>query len=233
MDYFEQYLAAGQMTLSNLLLTHYSDLGLTDTEFILFLQIDSCLQKGVNPDFDQIATNMKISTNSVYELLQALLEKKFLQIKQVEINGKKGDCYNFTLLYKKLMALEEQQVQDKNNKQHNQEKVTLFEKFESELGRLLSPFEIQLLDDWQTKDKYSCELITLALREAVLHRKVNFKYIDKILNNWQQEGIKNAVDLANHEQQRNNHFNPKFDLPPDAPPIPIYKWAKMPKGEDS
>ena len=36
MDYFEQYLAAGQMTLSNLLLTHYSDLGLTDTEFILF-----------------------------------------------------------------------------------------------------------------------------------------------------------------------------------------------------
>ena len=228
MEFFEKYLANGQMTLANLLLYNYRKLDLSDAEFILFLQLDSCLQKGLNPDLDQIAIKMGLKTSEVYELIHLLLEKKLLQISQVEIDGKKNDQYSFALLYKKLQVLEEQQIKLQTNLEEKNQKIEVFERFEAEFGRPLSSFEIQMLDEWKKQDNYSYEMINLALREAVLQRKINFKYIDKILDNWQNRGIKNATDLATYEQQRKG-YNTKITLPNDAPPIPIYDWTS--KGE--
>ena len=67
---------------------------------------------------------------------------------------------------------------------------SLYSIFEAEFGRPLSPIEMETLIMWLEEDRYSVELIQLALREAVLSQVYNFKYIDRILLNWEKKNIR-------------------------------------------
>ncbi|KXT76297.1 DnaD domain-containing protein [Streptococcus sp. DD12] len=78
---------------------------------------------------------------------------------------------------------------------------TLNEEFERELGRLLSPFELEDLQ--QTLDEGTRpELVREALKLAVLNGKANWSYINAILRNWRKDGI---TSLAQVEAQRREH----------------------------
>ena len=78
----------------------------------------------------------------------------------------------------------------------------LVETFQQELGRLLSPFEIEDLEKSLKEDGTSADLIKEALREAVLNGKPNWKYIQAILRNWRHEGIKSVVQVEAKRQER-------------------------------
>src|SRR5699024_2858116 len=62
--------------------------------------------------------------------------------------------------------------------------------FEQEFGRPLSPFEIETITVWLDEDVIQPALIKAGLRESVLMGKLNFRYIDRILREWQKKGIK-------------------------------------------
>ena len=55
------------------------------------------------------------------------------------------------------------------------------------------------LDD----DKFSGELIMEALKEAILNNAKSLKYIDRILSNWKNEGIKTKEDIVKKSEKRN------------------------------
>ena len=65
----------------------------------------------------------------------------------------------------------------------------LFTVFESEFARPLSPMEYETIVNWLDQDKYSDSLIMTALKEAVFAGKVHFRYIDRILMEWQRNRI--------------------------------------------
>lgn len=65
----------------------------------------------------------------------------------------------------------------------------LFTVFESEFARPLSPMEYETIVGWLDQDKYSDSLIMTALKEAVFAGKVHFRYIDRILMEWQRNRI--------------------------------------------
>lgn len=57
--------------------------------------------------------------------------------------------------------------------------------FEHELHRLLSPIEVEIIDDWKSQG-FSDSTIKDALREAIYNGADanSYKYINKILQNW-------------------------------------------------
>ena len=57
---------------------------------------------------------------------------------------------------------------------------------------------METVDSWLNRDHFSTEIIRLALREAVLNDARSFKYIDRILLDWQKRQIKNADDLERY-----------------------------------
>jgi DNA replication protein len=65
----------------------------------------------------------------------------------------------------------------------------LFTVFESEFARPLSPMEYETIVGWLDQDRYSDSLIMTALKEAVFAGKVHFRYIDRILMEWQRNRI--------------------------------------------
>lgn len=72
--------------------------------------------------------------------------------------------------------------------------VQTFQVFEQEFGRTLSPMEYELINSW-IKQYTNEELIIGALKEATYNGVKNFRYIDKILYEWQRKGFKNLKDV--------------------------------------
>src|SRR5699024_7269539 len=78
---------------------------------------------------------------------------------------------------------------------------TLFIVFEQEFGRPLSPFEIEMINSWLDEDSCEPALIKAALRESVLMSKLNFKYIDSIMQAWKRIGL-DRVEQAREESKK-------------------------------
>ncbi|MDT2872843.1 DnaD domain-containing protein [Lactococcus lactis] len=73
--------------------------------------------------------------------------------------------------------------------------------FEQEMG-FLSPTSMEELRRWLFEDNYSAEVIKLALKEAVLNRKVTLNYIKAILRNWRNDGITSAQAVQKNKEER-------------------------------
>ena len=76
----------------------------------------------------------------------------------------------------------------------------LFDCFEKEFARTLSPVEYELINGWKEMG-YSEEMIILALKEAVFNGVSNLRYIDKILYDWNKKGLttKDAIEKNKRE----------------------------------
>ena len=73
--------------------------------------------------------------------------------------------------------------------------------FEQEMG-FLSSTSMEELRKWLFEDNYSAEVIKLALKEAVLNRKITLNYIKAILRNWRNDGITSAQAVQKNKEER-------------------------------
>ena len=62
----------------------------------------------------------------------------------------------------------------------------VFQIFETEFGRVLSQMETTAIADWLSE--YGEETVLDALREASIQKKVDVRYINRILSNWSKNG---------------------------------------------
>ena len=113
-------------------------------------------------------------------------------------------------------------------KQNEAEEVNLYRIFENEFGRMLSGFEIQLIGEWNSK--HSVDVIKLALREAILRNVKKFKYIDRILLNWEQEGVTTAAEamrmIQNYERKFTVDKQKETVISRNIPDGFFYNWLE-------
>ena len=76
------------------------------------------------------------------------------------------------------------------------EEIDLVNIFEDAFGRSLSQREIQLINSLKCQG-YDDEMIIDALNESVKSGVVNFRYIEKILDNWARYGVTKRYAPAN------------------------------------
>lgn len=89
---------------------------------------------------------------------------------------------------------------NKNNNIYNYNNT--YRKLEEFFGRPLSSIEIEIIKDWEKK-QLKPEIIELAIKEAILNQARSLKYIDKILYDWAQQGLKNEQSIVNYLKKRN------------------------------
>ena len=87
---------------------------------------------------------------------------------------------------------------------------SLFESFESEFARPLSPIEVQLIADWQKA--YSNDIIMLALAEGVKNNARSFRYIEVILNAWKEAGVRNVEEAKMQIEKKQSDKSPKSKI---------------------
>lgn len=85
-------------------------------------------------------------------------------------------------------------------------KEDIFKIFERELGRTISSMELELINGWLISGTPE-ELILGALREAVYNGVNNFRYIDKIIYEWEKKGFKTMDDVNSYVRNRREAKN--------------------------
>ena len=183
------------------LFNNYKRLNINEEELIVIMLIITLGNKiEYNPDI--FVNELNIEKYNVMEIINNLISKNIVSL-DMEKNGRKMEEYiSLSLLYDKLVNL----VID--NKDIEEEiDGSIFTIFENELGRTLSPMEFEQIKDWKTTYKNE-ELIIAALKESVLSGVSSFRYIDKILDDWNRKGYKTKEDIikekSNYRKKKSN-----------------------------
>ncbi|HEL9630757.1 DnaD domain-containing protein [Streptococcus suis] len=200
MNYSQQF-RQGHLVLPSAILFHYRDLFPSADDFLVwqffFYQNTSNLETLIP---SEIAEAIGIPEANVNQSIGNLQEAGLLEFKTISISGE------IEVIFDALPALEK--LDDLLNTEEKQEYrpindlKTLVTDFERELGRFLSPFEIEDLQKTIEDDKTSVELVRAALKEAVFNNKTNWKYIQAILRNWRREGITTVAQVEAKNAER-------------------------------
>lgn len=208
MTYLDAF-KSGNLVLPNALLMHFKELFPSSEDFLVwqffYLQNTSVLGE-LSPS--QIAEKIGKEVYEVNQSISNLTEKGLLQYRTIELNGEIEVIFDATLALERLDELLETSVPATVAPSTQNQFKDLVETFQQELGRLLTPFEIEDLGKSLKEDGTSADLIKEALREAVLNGKPNWKYIQAILRNWRHEGIKSVAQVEAKRVER-EASNPK------------------------
>lgn len=227
----QHYLQAGETNISNLLLHHYKELGMTTSQFVLYLQFKSYQDRGImNPDVRTIAKNLGTKERQVFEQLHQMMTNHLVEQKMRKMeDGKEDAIYDFSLLINKLALLNENDQEETIKVENTNSRVETFNQLEAEFGRQLSSMELQIVNDWLDKDNYSAIMIKLALRQAVMNSALNLQYMDRILQSWDRQGLRTERDINEHEkrfEQRKEAGQKPEKKTLKKPKIPIYKLGE-------
>ncbi|TVX92934.1 DnaD domain-containing protein [Paenibacillus agilis] len=203
---------SGQLSLPATLFTHYKRLQLTDIEVMLLIHLMDFKQNEYKefPTIDEIQERMSSTETVVISALQRLIKEGFLSIdEQIDpITRVQGECYNLEGLWERLAVILAEDIREERQRQKQQtgnrsEKnaPNLFDIFEKEFGRPLSPMECETIAGWIDDDHYSEPIILMALKEAVFAGKVHFRYVDRILLEWSRNKIRTVEDARNFTQK--------------------------------
>ena len=202
-DNLTNILKQGSISIPFYLITNYQKLNITAEEFIILIYLINL--KNNTLDYQKYANDLNMDKNKLLEIINHLNDKKILEIKVEKNNkGKFEEYISLDLFYEKISLLVVEKIVVKK------EDTSLYETFESEFGRLLSPMEYQIIKAW-IDDNFNEELIVEALREATYNGVSNLRYIDKILFEWRKKGIKSKIDIKKNYQKKENNKIEVFD----------------------
>lgn len=165
-------------------------------EFILF-------------DLNKFSEELGIAQNNLMNLIGSLSGKSLIEFKVIDNDkGIKEEYLSLENFYNKISLL----LMDSSEDTKEEDNSNIFSMIEQEFGRTLSPIEYEIVKAWLETNK-SVELISLALKEAVMNGARNLRYMDTILYNWDKEGVKTKTDVENRKaKRRKQEDNKKVDV---------------------
>lgn len=210
MEKFVNIIKSGSLNIPFVLLTNYKQLAIDLDEVILLSYL---MDKNIASfDYKEISKILGFDEKTVMILFNQLAEKDLIGIKVTKNNkGIMDEVISLDNLYNKLafiiIGVNDSVKDDTVNN-------NIYENFEKEFGRTLSPMEYEFINAWLDQG-HSNELIAHALKEAVFNGVNNFRYIDKILFEWQKKGYKRPEDVVSIKK-------PKTNAP--IADVPNYNW---------
>lgn len=181
-----ELLKNGTFIVPKLLLINYKKFKISDNELIVLIY----LLNNNEFDPDRISHDLGLDIKELLTVINSLTKKDILCLNSVTNNNVCEEYVCLDSLYNKLAL---SMMENKSEKKE----VNIFDKFEKEFARTLSPMEYEIIGAW-FEDGFNEETINLALKEAVYNGVNNLRYIDKILYEWKKKGIKTKADMDNN-----------------------------------
>lgn len=191
---------------SDFLIKNYKVWNLDVDEFIILIYLMN--SSNLVCDYKLISSELGMDLEVVMNKINELSIKKLLEIKVLKNSSNKlEEQISLDLLYNKvfMQIIDVKEEEDKSN---------IYSVFESELGRTLSPIEYELINGW-LECNYKEEIILAALKEAVFNGVNNFRYIDRILFEWNKKGIDTVDKISKYKKEFRKDTNVE---------VPDYDW---------
>jgi DNA replication protein len=153
------------------LLENMQILQLNSDEILILLLIIHFQTHHISYDLNKLAHYSNLSIKNVDKIISKLIKKSYfsLQVLPDSLSFDLKNLYNY--------------ASTENKPQPNH----ILSIFEHEFKRPLSASEVDKIEDWLSKVPE--DYLIHALREAIIYKKLNFGYIDKILLTWIHRNI--------------------------------------------
>jgi len=166
-------------------------------EFLVLVYFDNNFQNTF--DVESLSKVLGMENNVVMEAFNSLMIKGLINLESSkDMDNRINEIVSLEGLYNIIL-----EKLDKDSKKDVKDDI--FKVFERELGRPMSSMELELINGWLISGTPE-ELILGALREAVYNGIYHFRYIDKIIYEWEKKGFKTMDDvnkyLANRRDER-------------------------------
>lgn len=193
-QFLEQINNENHYTVPKYVLTYAKELGLDMNSLILLIYFLNKPNKMIF-DYRKIVKDLNFSEKELLDAISILKDKNILLILMEKndsgILEEKVDISLFyDIIFSKMLNKETEEKSEKD----------LYDTFEREFGRTLSPMEYEIINGWLGQG-ISNSLILSALKEAVFNGVNNLRYVDKILYEWNKKGIKEPDDVKVKEKQ--------------------------------
>ena len=187
-QFMEQINNENHYTIPKYVLSHAKDFNLDINSLILLIYFLNKKNKDVF-NYKKILEDLNFNEKELFDSISLLKDKKLISI-QMEKNDsgileERVDVSSFyDIIFSKFI----------NESDNEEENSNLYDSFEREFGRTLSPMEYDIINSW-IEAKIDKELIIDALKETVFNGVSNLRYVDKILYEWNKKGIKKPSDI--------------------------------------
>lgn len=142
-------------------------------------------------DIPVIQKEIFLSQKDILEAFNTLVLKNIIELKVHTDNaGKIEEKVSLDNFYLGMSEKINDEIKE-------EKKENIYEVFQRELERSLTPMEYEIINAWLDNNA-SEELILGALKEAVYNGVRSFRYIDKIIYEWSKKGFKTMNDVNNH-----------------------------------
>ena len=184
-------------------------------EFIVLVHLYN--NYNMNFDVDEMAKMLGISTNDAMKAFNSLMVKELVSLESVkDVESRYKEVINLDGTYDLISQI----VLEEDKKAVN---VDIYKQFETELGRTLSSRELEIINGWVMSGTPE-ELIVGALNEALYNGVSHFRYIDKIIFEWEKKGFKTMNDVKAYLKNRNDKNNEKKVVSKKEEDILAYDW---------
>ncbi len=185
------------------LIKNYASLGLSGDNAILLMYFLNC-KDPIICDYSRFSKDLNLDIKTIMSRVNELVELKLIEINIKKNSSSKLEEYiDLSLFYNKMFL---QLIDVKEEKKES----NIYSIFEKELGRNLSPIEYELINEWK-ESNYKEEIIIAALKEAIFNGVNNFRYIDRILFEWNKKGIDTLEKIE--KNKKNFRKSTKIEVP--------------------
>ena len=176
-------------TLPKYVLSYAKDLNLDINSFILLIYLLNG-KNGSSFNYKNIMKDINLNEKELLDAISVLKGKKLLSIEMKKNDfGVLEELINISSFYDIVFS------KMLNESKNDIDRKDIYEEFEREFGRTLSPMEYEIISGW-IESGISNDLILAALKETVFNGVNNLRYVDKILYEWNKKGIKNSSDIS-------------------------------------
>lgn len=202
-EFLEQINNENHYTVPNYVFKYAKEFDLDMNSLILLIYLLNKPNKSIF-DYKKIIEDINFSEKELLDSISKLKEKNILLIlMEKNDSGVLEEKIDISLFYEIVFS---KVINEEKQKESDED---LFNTFEKEFGRTLSPMEYEIINSWKEKE-ISNELILMALKEAVYNGVNNLRYIDKILYEWGKKGFKTALDVENKNKKENEEVDDNF-----------------------
>lgn len=178
-------LKSTNFTYNNLFINKIADYDLSLSEFLL---LNYFINYNIEElSIDEISKHLSLSNDKILEAYNGLINKKIVKITTKEKNGIIFESISLDDFYDRI----DQSIKAEKKSISSEEIIKTFEECSKQKA---TDIEREVINAW-IQNGFDTSIIINAINEAKYNGTCNIRYIDKVLNEWNKQGIKNPEQL--------------------------------------
>lgn len=184
-------------------------------EFLVLAYFDNSFNNSF--EVELVSNTLGLDVTSTMEAFNSLMVKGLVSLESVkDIENRLNEVVVLDGVYSSV-------IDNTISETKEDVKEDVFKVFERELGRTMSSMELELINGWLISGTPE-ELILGALREAIYNGVTNFRYIDKIIYEWEKKGFKTMDDVNAYIKNRREEKSKDKVISKKEQDILDYDW---------